>query len=127
MLPSRCDYDLGHGSMEGASSLWAGLPDKQQIKAVAGPRNQLQTPYAGVVQTGPYCPGRPTGAIPSRAPLSSLNVIHQRQFVAGGERAHFGEGAAVEDARNRVASGDHDDPDRAGLEVARNRRKVGTP
>jgi len=46
-----------------------------------------------------------------------LNVIHQRQFAARRERAHFGEGATIEHARNRVPCGDHGEPDRAGLEV----------
>ena len=92
--------------------------DEQQIKAVASPRNQPQTPHAGVVQTGSVLSGPTDGrGPPVEPPLSSLNVIHQRQFVAGGEGAHVGQGAAVEDARNRLASRDHDDPDRAGLEV----------
>jgi hypothetical protein len=82
------------------------------------PATNLKRPMPASCKRGPNCPGLPTGAIPSRAPLSSLNVIHQRQLAAGGERAHFGEGATIEHARDRVARGDHDQPDRAGFEVA---------
>src|SRR5271155_594799 len=85
---------------------------------VDAPATNLKRPMPASSKRGPNFPGLPTGAIPSRAPLSSLNVIHQRQLAAGGERAHFGEGATIEHARDGVARGDHDQPDRAGFKVA---------
>jgi serine/threonine protein kinase len=87
-------------------------------RRLRAPATNLKRPMRASCKRGPNCPRRPTGAIPQPSPASSLNVIHQRQLAAGGERAHFGEGATIEHARDRVARGDHDQPDRAGFEVA---------
>ena len=97
------------------------LKQTHNLKAAGSnpaPATNFKRPMPASCERGPYRPGRRAGAIPSPAPLSSLNVIHQRQLAAGGERAHFGEGATIEHARDRVARGDHDQADRAGFEVA---------
>ena len=57
-----------------------------------------------------------SGALGPAAPFP-LDVIHLRELGRVAQSAQFGERAIVEDVGDGVARLDHDQPDRAGLEV----------
>jgi hypothetical protein len=45
-------------------------------------------------------------------------VVHQRPILGRRARAHFGKRAVIEHARDGIAGFDHDEADRARLEIA---------
>jgi hypothetical protein len=59
---------------------------------------------------------RSNSAVDSAAEV--LNVVHQRPILGGRARAHFGKRAVIEHARDCIAGFDHDEADRARLEIA---------